>query len=116
MMQHRANRLFAGFGHCQSFFHLTQLNFGHHAQYVILALEIVEERAFTDISGFGDIFDRDIGVAALGKKLKRATEQAHPSFGATTLAPPHALQVRQTLGVESLDGCGVVRSMTFSHE
>ena len=72
------------------FSHLAQLNFSHHAQHVIFALEIVEESALADIRGFGDVFHRDIGKAALGKKLERAAEQAHTSFGRATLAPSQA--------------------------
>ena len=100
------------------FFHLAQLDFRHYAQYLIFTFEIVEERALTDIRRFGDVFHRDIGVAALGKKLKCATEQAHPSLGAMTLAADfQALQVRQILGGESFKECGrAKRRMTFSHK
>ena len=89
---------FARFGERHSFSHLAKLNFSHHAQHVIFALEIVEEGALADIRGFGDVFHRDVGKAALGKKPKSATEQAQTRFGGATLTASHALEVREVLG------------------
>src|SRR5208282_2940926 len=114
-MQHRLNSLFAGFGQRHGFSYLAQLNFSHHTEHVIFALEIVEKGTLAHIRAVGDVFHRDIGETTLGKKLKRATEQAHTSFGGTTLAASHALQVRKVLGSESLDESGGVRCMTVSH-
>ena len=81
-------------------FHLAQLNFRHHSQHVVLALEIVEEGALADIGGFGDVFDGDIGEPALAKEPKRRTKQPQPRFGGAALAASHALQVRKILGGE----------------
>ena len=80
-MQHRVNGRFAGLGQRRRFLYLAQLNFSHHSQHVVLALEIVEEGALADIRGFGDVFDGDIGEPALAKEPKRATKQPQTRFG-----------------------------------
>ena len=114
-MQHRVNGLLAGFGQRYGFSHLAKLNFSHHTQHVIFTLEIVEEGSLADICGFGDVFYRDIGKAALGKKLKRTTEQAQAGFSGATLAASHALQVRELLGSEGFDEGGGARLTTVIH-
>jgi hypothetical protein len=58
---------------------------------VLFALEIVEEGALAHIRGFGDVFDRDLGKAALGEKPESATKQAQTRFRGTALAASHAL-------------------------
>jgi hypothetical protein len=82
---------------------------------VILALEIVEEGAFADVRGFGDVFHCDVGEAALGKELERTPEQAQARFGGTALAASHALQVGQILGSESFREFRGLNCMTVIH-
>ena len=97
------------------FFYLAQLNFSHHTQHVVLALEIVEEGALADIRSFGDVFYGDIGETALAKEPKRATKQPQTRFGGAALAASHALQVGEVLGGERFDPSRGFRCMTFIH-
>jgi hypothetical protein len=82
---------------------------------VILTFEVVEKCALTHISSFGNIFHRDIGIAAFGKELKRASEESHPRFYSTALASVRAWRLRQTIGGLSFDERGWTFYMTFAH-
>ena len=73
-MQHGMNRFFAFPCNRSGFSHLAKLNLGHHAQHMILGLEVIEEGPFAHVRGFGDFFHRDIGETALGNKLQCAPE------------------------------------------
>ena len=47
-----------------------ELHVGKGQKQVIFAREIVEEGAFAEIGGVGDVFDGGVGEAALGKKVE----------------------------------------------
>ena len=72
--ERRLNGLLAVLGQAGGFADLAELNLGHHAEDVFLALEVVEKCAFTHVGGLRDVFHSDVGEAALGKKLEGTTE------------------------------------------
>ena len=53
---------------------------------MIFAVKIIEEGTLAYVGGFCNVFHGDIGKAALGKELKRATEKAQPGLGRAALA------------------------------
>ena len=114
-MKHRVRCLFVVLGQFQGFSHLTQLDLGHYAQHVILALEIVEESSLAHIRGFRNVFYGYVGEASLCKELERRPEQPKPRLGSTALAPSHALQVGQILATERHHVCWSLNCLTDVH-
>ena len=89
----------------------AELNFGHHAQDVVLALEVVEEGSFAHISGLRDVFDGDILEAPLSKKSQGAAEQLQPGFSGLSFPAPHAFQMRKALRSQCLHQIGEFRAV-----
>src|SRR5216683_1954194 len=57
-----------------------------NAKDVVLAREIIEKGAFTDVSGFGDVLDGSFRKPLLCEELESGAEKALADVGATTLA------------------------------
>jgi len=55
---------------------LGELHFGEGQQEVILAREVIEKRAFTDVGGVGDVLHSGVREAVLSEEIERSTEQA----------------------------------------
>lgn len=53
---------------------------------MIFAGEIIEEGAFADIGGIGDVFDSGIGETVFGEKIESGAEEALADFGGVALA------------------------------
>src|SRR5215471_2434012 len=65
----------------------AQLHFAKSDQDVILAGEVVEKSAFTDVGRFRNVFDGRLRKALLAKQGKCCAKQAFASLGASTLTP-----------------------------
>jgi len=63
-----------------------ELHFAEGEEDVVFAGEIIEEGAFADVSGFGDVANGGFGEAFFGKELESGAEEAFTDVGATTLA------------------------------
>ena len=57
---------------------------------MIFGLEVVEEGSFAHVRGFGNVFDRNVGKAALGNELQGAAEEPQARFAGAALAASHA--------------------------
>ena len=53
---------------------------------MFFAGEVVEEGAFADVGGVGDVFDGGVGEALFGEDIESGAEQALMYFGAAPLA------------------------------
>ena len=53
---------------------------------MVFARKIVEERAFADVGGFGDVFDGGFSETFLGEEAKRRTEKTFADVGTAALA------------------------------
>jgi hypothetical protein len=53
---------------------------------VLFAGEIIEESAFAEISGVGDVFDGGFGKALAGEEFESGAEEAFAAFGGTTFS------------------------------
>src|SRR6266851_2109383 len=67
-------------------FQFAELHFSERQKDVVLAREIIEKGAFTDVSGFGDVLDGSFRKPLLCEELESGAEKALADFGATTLA------------------------------
>ena len=63
-----------------------ELHFREGQEEMVFAGEIVEEGAFADVGGVGDVFDGGIGEAALGEKIEGGAEKALADLSAAALA------------------------------
>lgn len=85
-MKDRPDASLIGINGMNSFRHVGKLKFCHDAKDMFLAFEIVEERAFADISGLGDVFDGNVGKSSVRKELKCCTEKAEARFFGSPLS------------------------------
>src|SRR5208337_3104375 len=83
---------------------------------MFLALEIIEEGPLAHVRGFGDVFHRDVGEAALGDELKRAPEQPHPRLRGAPLAASHAAGMGRRPGAVGSGVPGWAILLTFAHD
>ena len=63
----------------------AELHFAESQQDVVLAREVVEEGAFADVGGFGDVFDRGFAKPFSAKRVESGAEQAFAKFRASAL-------------------------------
>jgi hypothetical protein len=89
-MQHGPNLLLARSDQRSCLFNAGNLDLGHDAQNMVLALEVIEESPLADIRRLGNVLDCHAGEAALCKEFKSTPEKAQARLGRTALAPPHA--------------------------
>ena len=52
---------------------------------MIFAGEIIEERAFADVGGVGDVLDGGIGETVLSEKVEGGAEKAFADFSGVSL-------------------------------
>ena len=62
------------------------MHFGEGQEDVIFAGEIIEEGAFADVCGVGDVFDGGICETVLGEKIESRAEEAFAYFSGVALA------------------------------
>jgi hypothetical protein len=72
------------------FFHrrleLFELHLAKDEQDVVLAREVIEESAFADVSGIGDVFNGGLNKAFPGKEIESSAEETLAELGAAALA------------------------------
>ena len=67
---------------------------------MILAGEVVEKSAFTDVGGFGDVLNGSLRKPFLAEEDKRRTKQAFANFSAPALTAVASCCRKLSLGVK----------------
>jgi hypothetical protein len=116
VMQGELNGVLPMFGKGCGLTHFAKLNFCHDPEHMFLAFEIVEERAFADVGGLGNIFDCDVGESAFGKELEGAAEKTQAGFRGAALAAAHVIEMRQIFSEGWFWKLGKSAGVTVAHK
>jgi len=80
LMQDRMDAPLARMGGLHGFSHVCKLHFGHHAENVVLAFEVIEKGSLANIRGLGDVLNSDVRKPSVGKELKSGAKKTNAGF------------------------------------
>src|SRR3990172_2332416 len=78
--QHLSHRFLARPSQGQSRLNPAYLQLAESGQHLLLGREVVEEGAFADVGGFGDLLDRSGGKTLAGKEVEGRAQETRAEF------------------------------------